>query len=209
MIRGLYAITDSVLMPSQQFLYKAEACLSGGCRLIQFRDKSNDNHKPQLALQLKELCSRYRATLIINDDVTLAKELEADGVHLGQTDTALSNARKDLQDNFLIGATCHADLQLARDAADAGASYVAFGRFFSSNTKPSAPAAELSVLSQAKSLFNLPVVAIGGITLNNIAQVIQHGADAVAVCNDIFALDQACDIEARVKRYLQLFDENL
>jgi thiamine-phosphate pyrophosphorylase len=158
-LRGLYAITDSELLKGKLLPY-VEAALKGGATLLQYRDKSTDDaRRLREAETLRELCNRYGAALIINDDAELAARLGV-GLHLGQTDGSLSVARALLGRKAIIGGTCHAQLELAEAAAGEGASYVAFGRFFNSNTKPGAPAASLELLAAAKAKVNLPIVAI-------------------------------------------------
>lgn len=138
-LRGLYAITDSQLLDDGRLLPYVEAALRGGARLLQYRDKSSDQaRRLREAESLRELCERYGAQLIVNDDAELAARLGV-GLHLGQTDGSLSAARALLGRQAIIGATCHARLELAEQAVAEGASYVAFGRFFNSSTKPGAP----------------------------------------------------------------------
>ena len=145
-LRGLYAITDSQLLTDGKLLPYVEAALEGGARLLQYRDKSDDDaRRLREAEALRGLCERYGATLIINDDAELAARLGV-GVHLGQTDGSLSAARALLGRQAIVGATCHAQLELAEQAVREGANYIAFGRFFQSNTKPGAPAATLELL---------------------------------------------------------------
>jgi thiamine-phosphate pyrophosphorylase len=183
----LYGITDNLLMPGQVLFDKAEAALAGGCHWLQYRDKTTDSiRREREARQLLDLCNTYGAKLIINDDVALAGAIGAHGVHVGQDDVDAATARAQLGDDAIVGVTCHARLNLALDAQRAGASYVAFGRFFTSNTKPGAQAATLDVLTQAKHALTVPIVAIGGITLHNAAQVIAAGADTLAVCGSLF-----------------------
>ena len=147
-LRGLYAITDSSLLAEGRLLPRVEAALAGGARLLQYRDKSNDAaRRLDEASQLKALCERYRAQLLINDDLGLASQLQV-GVHLGQEDGSLHEARAELGPTAIIGATCHASLDKAAAAVEAGVSYIAFGRFFNSNTKPGAPAATHELLQQ-------------------------------------------------------------
>lgn len=142
-LRGLYAITDSQLLAGK-FLQYVEAALDGGVTLLQYRDKSSDEaRRLREAEALHSLCERYKTQLIINDDAELAARIGV-GVHLGQTDGPLTPARALLGRQAIIGSTCHAQLELAEQAAKEGASYVAFGRFFNSNTKPGAPAATWS-----------------------------------------------------------------
>ncbi|HSX86217.1 MAG TPA: thiamine phosphate synthase [Cellvibrio sp.] len=199
----LYAITDSLLMPGKALFVGVTAALEGGCRLIQYRDKSgNKAQRLADAEKLLNICQGYDAQLIINDDVQLAKTIGAQGVHLGQDDGNPSIAREYLGANAIIGVTCHASLPLAQRAIKQGASYVAFGRFFPSNTKPDAPPAPLSLLTEARDLCKpTPIVAIGGITLENGVQVLEAGANILAVSHSLFA---AADIKRQAQTFFQL-----
>lgn len=201
-LRGLYAITDPTLLPGDRLLAGVEAALRGGIRLLQYRDKTAlPDDKRRTATQLLQCCRDYRVPLLINDDLTLATEIGADGVHLGQTDHDLRDARRRLGPDAIIGATCHDSLTLAREACMVPVDYVAFGRFFPSNTKPNAPTASLDLLTNARALGK-PVVAIGGITPDNAPQVIDAGADMLAIVHGLFAAD---DIEARARALSALF----
>ncbi|MEX6503394.1 thiamine phosphate synthase [Pseudomonas zhanjiangensis] len=203
-LRGLYAITDSQLLAGRLLPY-VEAALKGGASLLQYRDKSSDEaRRLREAEALRDLCERYGAALIINDDAELAARLGV-GLHLGQGDGSLAAARALLGRQAIIGATCHAQLQLAEQAASEGASYVAFGRFFDSNTKPGAPAATVELLEDAKRALNLPIVAIGGVTLDNAAGLIARGAGLVAVVHALFAADSAAEVERRARAFSDLF----
>ncbi|MDX1722015.1 MAG: thiamine phosphate synthase [Pseudomonas sp.] len=203
-LRGLYAITDSELLKGKLLPY-VEAALKGGATLLQYRDKSTDDaRRLRQAEALRELCTRYGAGLIINDDAELAARLGV-GLHLGQGDGSLSAARALLGRQAIIGGTCHAQIELAEAAAKEGASYVAFGRFFDSNTKPGAPCATLELLDEAKSRIGLPIVAIGGVTLDNAAQLIARGASMVAVIHALFAADSAAEVERRARAFSALF----
>lgn len=204
-LRGLYAITDSQLLAGGKLLPYAEAALKGGATLLQYRDKSSDEaRRLRQAEALRELCNRYGAGLIINDDAELAARLGV-GLHLGQTDGSLSVARALLGRQAIIGGTCHARMELAEAAAKEGASYVAFGRFFDSNTKPGAPSATVELLDEAKSRISLPIVAIGGVTLDNAALLIARGASMVAVIHALFGADSAAEVERRARAFSALF----
>lgn len=202
-ISPIYAITDPQLLPGAQLLQGVEAALRGGIRTIQYRDKTGlpamqlDN-----AYALADLCRNFSAQLIINDNPILAKKSGAHGVHLGQEDGSIASARAYLGDGFIVGATCHHLLDLARQAIEQGADYVAFGRFFPSQTKPQAGSAPVSLLHQATATFKVPVVAIGGITLDNMAPLVHAGAHSLAVCHSLFAADP---IEARARALLQAY----
>ncbi|WP_355660589.1 thiamine phosphate synthase [Halomonas salifodinae] len=200
--RGLYAITDAELLPDDaRLLAGCEAALRGGLALLQYRDKSAETDKRhRQARALAALCHDHEVPLIINDDTALAERLRREGhanvgLHLGQGDGALGEARERLGPEAILGATCHGRLALAERAAREGASYVAFGRFFASRTKPEAPPAELELLGEAGAL-GLPRVAIGGIDAETIGAARCAGADLLATVAAVFA---AADIEVSVR----------
>ncbi|REC95110.1 thiamine phosphate synthase [Kushneria indalinina] len=201
--QGLYALTDAQLMPDDATLIdRCEAALSAGIALLQYRDKSGDEGlRERQARALKALCDHYDTPLIINDDAALAWRLGA-GVHLGRSDGSIARARKALGPDAIIGATCQDSLEFAEQAAREGASYLAFGRFYPSRTKPDAPPADLSILARAAS-FELPRVAIGGIDADNIDATVEAGADLIALVHGIFGHD---DPGAAVRRLNQSFD---
>lgn len=204
-LRGLYAITDSQLLAGGRLLPYVAAALAGGARLLQYRDKSADAaRRLDEAGALAELCARHGAALIVNDDLELAARLGV-GLHLGQEDGSLAAARARLGEAAIIGGTCHARLDLAERAVAEGASYVAFGRFFDSNTKPGAPAATPELLEQARARIARPIVAIGGVTLETAPGLIRCGADMVAVIHALFAADSAAEVERRARAFAQLF----
>jgi thiamine-phosphate pyrophosphorylase len=190
-------------MPGTTLFTGVEAALKGGCKFVQYRDKSNDAKKRlEDSTKLLTLCKQYNAYLIINDDVQLAYQIKANGVHLGQGDGDVKAARKLLGDNAIIGVTCHDSLILAEKAIADGASYTAFGRFFSSNTKPDAQPAPLSLLQEAREKFpHTQIAAIGGITVENATNVLRAGANMIAVCHSLFAAD---DIEAQATLFSKL-----
>jgi len=196
-------------MPHEALLWKTEAALQGGCRLVQYRNKKGSPElRQQEAAALRKLCDRYQASLIINDLPPLANAVGADGVHLGQQDTGLEAARRELGSDVIVGITCHGSLELAEQAARSGASYLAFGRFFSSHTKPEAPPAELSLL-QAARRFQLPIVAIGGINEDNAALLVTAGADCLAVSHELFSSDDPGEIRRRAEHFTSLFTSPL
>lgn len=203
---GLYAVTPDGL-PTPQLLALADAALAGGVSLLQYRDKSDDGaRRLAQATALGDLCRRYGARLIVNDDLALALEIGADGVHLGGDDGDLAAARAALGPDRIVGASCYADFGRARAAAAAGASYVAFGAVYPSPTKPLAPKAPLEVITRARQeLPQVQVAAIGGITLANAAPVIAAGAHFLAVITDLF---EAPDVAARAAAYQRLFIES-
>ncbi|HDZ56719.1 MAG TPA: thiamine phosphate synthase [Pseudomonas xinjiangensis] len=204
-LRGLYAITDGQLLAGDRLMPWVDAALAGGASLLQYRDKSDDaGRRCDEATQLKTLCSYYGASLIINDDLALADELGV-GLHLGRSDGSLREARQQLGRDAIIGATCHDSPQFAEQAAAAGASYLAFGRFFQSVTKPGAPSATPVLLEQIRRRFALPIVAIGGVTLHNAPQLIGAGADLIAVVNGLFAASSPAEVERRARGFSDLF----
>ena len=203
-LAGLYGITDTDLMPDlSSMLAACEAAIVGGMHILQYRDKSNDAvRRQEQALALRRSCNRHGCIFLVNDDIELALACGADGVHLGQGDASLTTARQRLGTEAIIGQTCHDSLDLALKAQDGGADYVAFGAFFPSRTKPGAIAAPLSLLSTARTQLSVPVVAIGGISMDNAAQVIAAGADMTAVVHALFA---AQDIRRQAEQFSRLF----
>ena len=200
-LRGLYAVTpDDLLLPRLSAL--VGSALAGGVRIVQYRNKiAPQPLKRAQAAELLRICHGAGAKLIVNDDLALALEIGADGVHLGGTDGDLVAARAALGPQRILGASCYNDISRAESAAAAGVDYIAFGAMFASTTRPDAVPAPLSILLEAKR-FGLPVAAIGGIKLDNAAEVIGAGADMVAVIADLF---DTMDITTRAAHYQDLF----
>ncbi len=154
---------------------------------FQFRVKGLDQHKAaELAGPLQEICAQYDTAFIVNDDAALAKRLKADGVHLGQGDMPIAEARAILSDDMQIGITCHDSRHLAMEAGEAGADYVAFGAFFPTQTKIVSHKAEIDILKKWSAVMEVPCVAIGGITADNAQPLITAGADFIAVSGGIW-----------------------
>jgi thiamine-phosphate pyrophosphorylase len=175
----------------------ARALDAGPVAAFQFRVKGLDDHAAaRLAEPLQRICSDREVAFIINDSVSLAKRLGADGVHLGQKDGDVREARERLGRDAQIGVTCHDSRHLAMAAGEAGADYVAFGAFFPSATKETEFAAGLDLLEWWQGIFELPCVAIGGITPANCGPLVQAGADFIAVSNAVWAGDEAAAITA-------------
>lgn len=202
-ISGLYAVTPDCA-DTAQLLQKVEAALAGGARLLQYRNKA-----ASAALQLIQgrallaLCREYQVPLIVNDHLDLALALDAHGLHLGGEDGPVAEARKRLGPGKLLGVSCYARIENAQAAAAAGASYVAFGGFFPSRVKPGNTArTPVGLLGEARRALALPVVAIGGITLENAPQLLAAGADSVAV---ISALFDASDTRSAARQFTNLF----
>lgn len=202
-IAGLYAIADSSILAADVLVSAAGAALRGGARVLQYRDKHNGAaQRTAIARALQELCHQYDVPLIINDDFLLAAAVGAAGVHLGRDDADIRTARAALGEDAVIGLSCYNQLERARVAQAAGADYVAFGSFFSSRTKPQAVPATLELLHTARAALKIPIVAIGGITAENGATLIEAGADALAVIDAVF--NQA-DIRSSAERFARLF----
>lgn len=201
-LRGLYAITPDGL-PGERLIEQVGAALRGGAKLVQYRDKQRDlQQQGEIARSLRTLCQRHGARLIINDSLQLALAVDADGVHLGGSDGDLAAARRALGAGKLLGASCYADFELARQALAAGADYVAFGAVYPSPTKPHALRAPLSLLARCRAELGATSCAIGGITVANGAALVAAGADLLAVITDLF---DAPDVAARAGDFARLF----
>jgi len=203
-IKGLYAITPAC-NNTQELLGKTRLALEGGASVLQYRNKTASQAlRLEQAQALRELTREFGVPLIINDDVLLTEQVAADGVHLGAADESLASASAALGGDKIIGVSCYNRLSLAYEAANAGADYVAFGAFFQSAVKPGAVTADIELLRQAREL-NLPLVAIGGITVANGATLVQAGASTLAV---ITALFDAADIRAAARDFSKLFSQD-
>ena len=201
-ISGLCAITpdeaNTALLAA-----KVRAALTGGARSVQYRNKTAAAKlRREQARTLLALCRQHAVPLIINDHLDLALEIGADGLHLGGEDGSIAAARAELGPSKLLGASCYNLLQTALVAQREGADYVAFGSFFASSVKPGAAHAPLALLREAKQQLSVPVVAIGGITLDNAPLLIAAGADSVAVISALFG---APDIEVAAQQFNTLF----
>jgi thiamine-phosphate pyrophosphorylase len=185
--RGLYAITKNQHNPnSADTLFEAvAAAIQGGAVAIQYRDK-NPVDAAYIARELVNICHQHDVPLIINDDIELALISKADGVHLGKDDGEIIVARKHLGNAAIIGVSCYNSVDRAMTAQALGATYVAFGRFFPSSSKPLAAPADRDTLRQAKTAIHLPIVAIGGILPQNGGQLLAAGADLLAVIGGVF-----------------------
>lgn len=203
--RGLYAITDSRLIQGELLTERVEQVIQGGARIIQYRDKTlARGERRQQAETLARLCRQHDVPLIINDDVTLAAAIDAAGVHIGRHDADIAATRRQLGPAAIIGVSCYNRMELAVQAAAAGADYVAFGRFFPSSTKPDAVQAEPALLQAARQAIDLPIVAIGGITPENAVELVRAGADLLAVIHGVFGQPH---VEAAARRYAALFEQ--
>lgn len=198
LIKGLYIITPDEA-DTAELLRNVTLALLGGARVLQYRTKSADAQlKMEQARALRELARGFSVPLIINDDAVLAKQAEADGVHLGGADASVSSARALLGIGKIIGVSCYNRKDLAHEAVSQGADYVAFGSFFVSSVKPEAVVASPDLLREARREIDLPLVAIGGITAHNSAKLLEAGADALAVITAVFGAD---DIQAVAQQF--------
>ncbi|MBL1143256.1 MAG: thiamine phosphate synthase [Proteobacteria bacterium] len=201
---GIYAITDCDNLEDRELIGRSEEILNVGVPLFQYRNKDTDQlKKKKLALKLQSLCHQYNTPFIVNDDVTLAKEISADGVHLGQNDESIKKARETLGSR-MIGISCYDDLNRAITAEKAGADYIAFGSFFPSLTKPDARKACLELLTEAKSILTIPIVAIGGITPENAKPLIDAKVDFLAIISGLYS---APDTIKATKSFNNLFKQ--
>lgn len=201
-LRGLYAITPGT-SDTARLERLARAALEGGAAILQYRAKEVPAGLALVqARALADLCRRHGALFIVNDSLPLAVSVGAGGVHLGRDDEDPRSARIAFPPG-LIGVSCYDDPRRAAQAARAGADYVAIGSVFASATKPGAVRAPLEALGEARALSSLPVVAIGGITLENAPRAIAAGADMVAVISSLF---DAPDVRAAAAAFARLFD---
>lgn len=199
---GLYAITDG---PRSDLLEAAEQALAGGASLLQYRDKTTDTaRRKREAHALKLLCDRFEVPLIIDNDVDLALAVAAAGVHLGGNDVDIRVARAALGAKAIIGVSCADSLQRGEAAARAGASYISFGAFFPSTTKPLAPHAAIELLRQSAA-FGVPRVAIGGVTPDNGGSLVEAGAEFLGVISAVFA---ATDVRHAASRFADLYSSH-
>ena len=198
---GLYAITQTEHKSCDAIVLEVEAALRGGAVVVQYRDK-HPLDADHLASRLLKLCQHYKVPLLINDDVELALRVGADGVHIGRDDGDIKRARQRLGEQAIIGVSCYDSVEHAQQAQNEGATYVAFGRFFPSSSKPLALPANIQTLRMAKQVLTIPIVAIGGIVPENGPLLLEAGADLLAVIGGLFD-DQP---EQSARAYLSLFE---
>jgi len=204
-LKGLYAIADADNIGTNNITHAVQQVIQAGIKIIQYRDKnSSTTQRLKCAQQLKTITHSATCSLIINDDVELAKKVNAEGVHLGIEDYSITKARSILGTNKIIGASCYNVFDNAVKAEQSGADYVAFGSFFPSPSKPNAPHADINLLKRARRELSIPICAIGGIKKNNIPQLLDAGADMLAM---ISALFNAEDLEHTAADYLALINK--
>jgi len=204
--RTVYAVTPETERTGERLLDSVRAALRGGAYVLQYRDKRRPyEERRELAQAMRKLCVAYARIFIVNDDIALAQEVGADGVHLGKEDLSELAQLRLRAPNLLVGVSCYNSLARAEDAVTHGADYVAFGSVFPSLTKPQAVPCDLQVIRDAYRRLPVPIVAIGGITSQNARQVIDAGAHAVAVISGIFGHD---DVESSTRLLCQRLANN-
>lgn len=203
-VHGLYALTPDT--PDDAWLeQRVEQALLGGARALQYRSKLADaGVRRRQAQLLRRLCRTHAVLFIVNDDLDLAVAVGADGVHLGRDDAPLEQARARLHAGAVIGASCYDQLERAQRAVHAGADYLAFGSFFGSPVKPDAVRPGLDLLREARRRFDVPLVAIGGITAENASRALEAGAHALAVITALFGVP---DTLAAARAFSSLFEQ--
>ena len=201
--RGLYAITAAADTDPVRLADRVDAAIDGGAAMVQFRAKDlAGRERYATAALLLDTCRARRVPLIVNDDPVLAAGIEADGVHVGRDDGDVLSARRIVGDRSIVGVSCYDRLDLALAAAGDGATYVAFGSFFASPTKPHAVPAPIRLLADAREKIDLPIVAIGGVTAGNGAALVEAGADFLAAIDGVFGGE---DVERAARGYAALF----
>lgn len=197
---GVYAITSDQKQSLGKLVDQVEGAIIGGACVIQYRSKQDDKSRcREEAAALADLCRRLNVPFIVNDDIALARAVDADGVHIGKDDGDFAPLRTQLGEDLIIGISCYASVDRAVRAEAFGASYVAFGRFFPSESKPHATPCPISTLSEAKRRLSIPIVAIGGITPENGALLVEAGADLLAIIGGIFGRAHPAQATRRYK----------
>ena len=200
----LYAVTDKSWLNGESLYCKVEEALKGGATFVQYREKHKDREQfIKEAIEIKELCKKYNVPFVINDNVDIAKEIDADGVHVGQDDLEVSEARKILGPDKIIGVSAH-NLEEALNAQKNGASYLGVGAVFSTNTKDDATCIKHETVKEICDTVSIPVVAIGGISAQNILQLKGTNVSGVAVISAIFAQP---DITEAIKNLKKLSNQ--
>ncbi len=200
---GLYAVTPAWPGAAEALAARVAHAIAGGAKLVQYRAKGRDpGDQSIIAALLCRTCHEQGVPFIVNDDPALARAVVADGVHVGYGDACVREARTLLGPEAIVGVSCYNKLDNAVRAEAEGASYVAFGRFFPSNTKPEAVQAELALLRAARTRLQVPIVAIGGITPAHAPPLLAAGADLLAVIDGLFG---TADTRSAARDYARLF----
>lgn len=198
-LQGLYAITDEYLTPDESVVEQVKEAIEAGVDIIQYRNKhKSDAEVRDICIALQALCREYGVLFIIDDRVHLAQEIRADGIHIGKDDISVCEARE-IFPKGIIGVSCYGALSKAEEALKEGADYVAFGSFFPSPTKPQSGIVSASVIAKARDSLVAPICVIGGITQNNIEEILKEKPDMVSVVSAVFD----GDITSNVKKLLK------
>ena len=200
----IYAISDDILMPENLALEYVREILECGVKFFQFRSKKALKNE-KLASEILNLCEKFGAKFIVNDDVKFAKKIGAKAVHLGKDDEGIKETFEILGKDAYVGVSCYNDINLAINAAKNGASYVAFGSVFTSPTKPNAPKCGLEVVKEAKQILNLPICVIGGINETNIGSLSHVKPDLIAIISAIY---KDGNIKENIKNLQKIIDLN-
>ena len=183
---SLYAITDDYLTPDESVVTQVKESLEAGVDILQYRNKiKSDEEVKDICIELQKLCTEYNVPFIIDDRPHLAQEIKADGIHIGKDDMPISQARKIFTDG-IIGVSCYGSVRKAKEAQDEGASYVAFGSFFPSPTKPHSGIVSRSVIAKAKAALDIPVCVIGGISHTNIHEIVKEKPDMISLVSTVY-----------------------
>lgn len=199
LLKGLYVITDEKLTPDETVHTYVEEAIKAGASIVQYRNKTkSDEEVEDVCRKLQALCTQHKVPFIIDDRPSLANKIEADGLHIGKDDMFIQEARK-IFPKGIIGVSCYGSIKKAKEAQAEGASYVAFGSFFASPTKPHSGIISMNVLLKAKEALSVPVCAIGGINQNNIAEVASHEPDMISVVSAVFQGDIQSNVSNLIK----------
>jgi thiamine-phosphate pyrophosphorylase len=201
-MRGLYLVTPD-WDDTEKLLQATELAVRGGVALLQYRHKfASPALRQEQASALLLLCRRHNIPLVINDFLDLCIDIDADGIHVGGTDASVADMRAALGTQKIVGASCYGSLELAQSAAQAGASYIAFGGFYPSKVKKYPVTTAPDIVRQAKAQFSLPCVVIGGMTCENATPLVAQGADMVAAISSVYL---AADQQAAAREFADLF----
>ena len=199
LLKGLYVITDEKLTPDETVHTYVEEAIKAGASIVQYRNKTKSDEEVEAVCRtLQTLCTQHKVPFIIDDRPHLANKIEADGLHIGKDDMSIQEARK-IFPKGIIGVSCYGSIKKAKEAQAEGASYVAFGSFFASPTKPHSGIISMNVLLKAKEALSVPVCAIGGINQNNIAEVASHEPDMISVVSAVFQGDIQSNVSNLIK----------
>lgn len=183
---SLYAITDELLTPDESVIEQVKESLEAGIDILQYRNKTkSDTEVKDICISLQKMCKAYNVPFIIDDRAHLAQEIAADGLHIGKDDMPLCEARAIFKEG-IIGVSCYGSVKKAKEAQDEGASYVAFGSFFPSPTKPHSGVVSTTVIQKAKEALDIPVCVIGGISYTNVESIVKEKPDMISLVSAVY-----------------------